>query len=84
MLKPGDRIIVMDGITPEANALPPSEERTIRVMDMEMMTTFNASERERAQWGALFANADSRLKLRNVVHPPGSVQAVMEVVFEEA
>ena len=78
----GARIVVMDGIIPEPNTIPKSEERIIRVMDVQMMTAFNFRERERADWEALFTSADPRLKLRNVVKPEGSVNSVMEVVFE--
>lgn len=82
-LQKGSRIIIMDGVMPEPNVLPKSEERIMRIMDLEMMTTFNAKERERADWEALFNAADARLKLKGVVRPEGSAQSVMEVVFEE-
>ena len=75
------RIICMDGVLPELNAMSKSAERDIRLMDIEMMSMLNARERELADWKALFAAADERLKLRNVVAPPGSVNAVMEVVL---
>ncbi|EON68389.1 hypothetical protein W97_07647 [Coniosporium apollinis CBS 100218] len=81
-LKDGARLIVMDGVLPEPNTLPKSEERIIRIMDMEMMTTFNAREREIEDWRALFTKSDPRLKLRNVVKPSGSVNSTMEVIFE--
>ncbi|KAK4494687.1 hypothetical protein PRZ48_014043 [Zasmidium cellare] len=82
-LKNGSRIVIMDGVMPEANVLPKSEERIMRIMDLEMMTTFNAKERERADWEKLYSVADSRLKLKNVERPVGSAQSVMEVVFED-
>lgn len=82
-LKNGSRIVMMDGVMPEANVLPKSEERTMRIMDLEMMTTFNAKERERADWEHLYSVADMRLKLKNVERPVGSAQSVMEVVFED-
>ena len=62
--------------------MPESEERMIRVMDLEMITTFGARKRERADWEALFAMRDERLKLKNVRNSPGSVNSVLEVVFE--
>ncbi|KXT03533.1 hypothetical protein AC578_1612 [Pseudocercospora eumusae] len=82
-MQPGDRIVVMDGITPEPNLLPPSEDRIIRIMDLEMMTDFNSGEREKNQWEALYTAADPRLKLKNIVKPAGSVNSVMEVVLED-
>jgi 6-hydroxytryprostatin B O-methyltransferase len=82
VLKPGARLVVMDGILPEPNTIPKSEERIIRIMDLEMTTTFGARERERADWEALFAMGDERLKLKDVQKPPGSVNSVMEVGLE--
>lgn len=82
-LKSGSRLVIMDGVMPEANVLPKSEERTMRIMDLEMMTTFNAKEREKADWEKLFSVADMRLKLKNVERPVGSAQSVMEVAFED-
>lgn len=81
-LKSGSRLIVMDGVLPEPNTIPKSEERIIRIMDIEMTTTFNAGERERESWEALFAMADERLRLKNVKKPLGSISSVMEVIFE--
>ncbi|KAI9727413.1 MAG: hypothetical protein M1834_008419 [Cirrosporium novae-zelandiae] len=82
-MKKGTRIIVMDGVMPPPNTIPKSEERLTRIMDLEMMTTFNSREREVEDWAAIFAKADPRLKLRNTIRPPGSINSVMEVVFEE-
>ncbi len=53
-----------------------------RVMDMEMMISFNAVERDLEGWKELCAKADQRLKIKNVVTPPGSAQSVMEIVLE--
>ena len=51
-------------------------------MDMEMMMDFNARQRELWEWEDLLATADPRFKLKNVVKPPGSLQSIMEVVFD--
>lgn len=50
---------------------------------MEMMTTFNARERPLADWVKLCSDADSRLKLRSVSRPEGSVLSLLEFVFED-
>ena len=47
-----------------------------------MLTNFNAKERDIDDWNALFTGADPRLRIRNVVKPPGSVNSVIEVVLE--
>lgn len=80
-LKRGSRLIVMDGVLPAPNTIPPSEERLLRIMDMKMMT-FNAKERELEGWIKLFAGADPRLRLKYVTKPPGSANSILEVVFD--
>ena len=82
VLKHGSKIIVMDNVMPAPGKVPPSEEKVMRNLDMIMMTLLNAHEREIEEWEALFAKADKRLKLKNVVQPPGSVLSSMELVFE--
>ena len=52
-------------------------------MDMEMMVTYNAVERDLQGWKALFAKADHRLKLQKVVTPAGSAQSIMELVLSD-
>lgn len=53
-----------------------------RIMDLEMLTTFNARERPLADWVKLCAEADSRLKLHSVSKPEGSVLSILEFVYE--
>ncbi|KAL4998457.1 S-adenosyl-L-methionine-dependent methyltransferase [Aspergillus recurvatus] len=83
-MRPGSRLIINDGVYPEVNTLPKGEERIARIMDLEMLTTFNARERPLADWVKLCANADSRLKLRSVSKPEGSVMSILEFVFDGA
>jgi hypothetical protein len=51
-------------------------------MDLQMMIHFNAQERDPDDWTALFTAADSRFKILNIVRLPGSVNHVIEIVFE--
>lgn len=53
-----------------------------RIMDMEMMLTYNAIERDLEGWKALFAMTDERLKLQRVITPPGSAHSVMELALQ--
>lgn len=53
-----------------------------RAMDIEMMSYLNAVERDIKGWKALFAKADNRLKLQQVVTPPSSAQSIMELAIE--
>jgi len=77
----GSRLVVMDSILPQPGAVPPSEERTLRTMDMLMMTLLNAKERELGEWEQLFQAADPRLKVGRVQRPEGSAMSVMEVYY---
>ncbi|KAL4885489.1 S-adenosyl-L-methionine-dependent methyltransferase [Aspergillus karnatakaensis] len=82
-MKSGSRLIVNDGVLPEPNSVPKGEERIARIMDLEMLTTFNARERPLADWEKLCADADQRLKLRSVSKPEGSNMSILEFVFED-
>ncbi|KAL4923597.1 S-adenosyl-L-methionine-dependent methyltransferase [Aspergillus undulatus] len=78
----GARLLINDGVLPEPNTLPRGEERIARIMDLEMMTTFNARERPLADWVKLCSDADSRFKLRSVSKPDGSNLSILEFVFD--
>ncbi|KAL4893186.1 S-adenosyl-L-methionine-dependent methyltransferase [Aspergillus ambiguus] len=82
-MRNGSRLVINDGVLPEANSVPRSEERIARIMDLEMLTTFNARERPLADWVKLVSNTDTRLKFRAVSKPEGSVMSVLEFVFED-
>ncbi|KAK5321117.1 hypothetical protein LTR93_006359 [Exophiala xenobiotica] len=76
---PTSRIIIMDGVLPPPGTLSRAEERRLRIMDMNMMISFNSGERELDGWKSLFKMADSRLGLRYIVTPPGSALSIMEL-----
>ncbi|KAL4952517.1 S-adenosyl-L-methionine-dependent methyltransferase [Aspergillus filifer] len=81
-MRNGARLIINDGVLPEPNTLPRSEERIARIMDLEMMTTFNARERPLSDWVKLCADADARFKLRSVSKPEGSNLSILEFAFD--
>ncbi|KAK4948208.1 hypothetical protein LTR66_014137 [Elasticomyces elasticus] len=76
------KIVIMDGIVPGPHTVTKFEERIMRTMDMEMMLNFNAVERDLESWKALFAKVHRRLRLLQVVTPPGSAQSIMELAME--
>jgi 6-hydroxytryprostatin B O-methyltransferase len=83
-LEPGTKVIIMDQIMPPMSTVPYSvENRAMRTMDLNMMTLFNARERNMDEWEMIVKAADSRLKIKNVVTPPGSVLSVLELVVVE-
>lgn len=80
--KPGSKLLVMDAVLPEPGTMPKTEERQVRLMDLEMMTNFNSKERDIEDWQDLFTRADPRLKIRQVNKPPGSVNSIIEASIE--
>lgn len=81
-LKPGARILVSDMVIPPPGIVPKSDERIMRIMDCQMMNFLNSYERELGDWEAVFASADSRLKIKGVTCPPGSVMSLVELQLE--
>ena len=83
-MKPDAKLVVTDQVLPPVGAAPGPIERFMRSQDMQMMNLMNAQQRDMEQWTDLFAKADSRLKIKNVVSPPGSVMSFLEVVLDES
>ena len=79
---PKSRIVVSDMLLPPIGAPPGPVERFMRTMDLMVLLLFNAKERDYDQWDELFKAADPRLKIKNVVTPPGSIMSFMEVVLD--
>ncbi|OOF90715.1 hypothetical protein ASPCADRAFT_211898 [Aspergillus carbonarius ITEM 5010] len=83
VMKKGSRVILNEGVLPEPLSLGRSEERIARIMDMEMITTFNARERPLDDWKKLCQDAHPGLKLQRSFKPAGSIMSIMEFVMEE-
>lgn len=81
-LKKDSMIIIMDTVLPDPGSIPAAQERLLRVRDLTMMQVFNSQERAIEDWLAIFDRVDSRLKMRNLTRPFGSVMALMELVLE--
>jgi hypothetical protein len=52
-------------------------------MDLEMMTNFNAKEKDLDDWSSLFTRSDPKLMMGEVSRPPGSVNSGTEAALEE-
>ncbi|KAF2843686.1 S-adenosyl-L-methionine-dependent methyltransferase [Patellaria atrata CBS 101060] len=81
-MRPGSRILIIDGVLPEPGAMHPVEERAVRSLDLQMGMFFNAGERDPEQWCSVIANSDPRLKVKSINRVPGNVSSGIEVVFE--
>lgn len=46
-----------------------------------MKNVFNGKERGAEEWSALVAQVDSRLQMRQVITPPGSLLSIIEIVM---
>jgi len=78
-MRPGAKIIVMEGVMMQPGTQSKLDERKLRTLDIAMMSLLNSVERDIAGWMALFQQAEPRLRLINVIKPPGSALSVMEL-----
>lgn len=46
-----------------------------------MKHVFNGKERDVEEWNALIAQVDSRLHIREIISPPGSLLSIIDVVM---
>ncbi|KAK4942802.1 hypothetical protein LTR10_017562 [Elasticomyces elasticus] len=76
---PKSKILIVDGVLPPPGTLTKAEERKLRILDMNMLISFNGGERDVEGWMSLFKRADSRLGLRHMWTPPDSALSLMEL-----
>ncbi|KAJ1709113.1 putative O-methyltransferase [Aspergillus flavus] len=82
-MKKGSRIILNEGVLPEPLTLERGEERSTWIMDMEMITTFNARKRPLEDSKKLCRDVHPGLKLRHGLKPAASIMSIMKLVLEE-
>ncbi|KAF2093822.1 S-adenosyl-L-methionine-dependent methyltransferase [Rhizodiscina lignyota] len=83
VMKKGAKIVIRDQVVPPPGSLEKWVEKEMRMVDIFMMTNFNAKERELSDWEKLFAEADPRLRIAKMVKPPTSVFTIMEIELRE-
>ena len=81
-LRPGARVLLMEGIMPGRGELENMEERRVRTMDLVMMEVGNAKERSEEEWKKLFEEADGRWRWVGVRTMVGSALGILEAVWE--
>ncbi|KAK3340029.1 S-adenosyl-L-methionine-dependent methyltransferase [Neurospora tetraspora] len=64
------RIVNCDIILPEPNSVPKTQDAMTRALDLTMLSLFNAKEKSIDEWKELFASADGRLAITDVVGKP--------------
>ncbi|KAI0474679.1 S-adenosyl-L-methionine-dependent methyltransferase [Xylaria cf. heliscus] len=84
-LRPGSQILLNETVLPEKGTslkMPLWQERALRSTDLTMGAVFNARERSTNEWRALFAEADLKFHLREIIQPAGSALAFLEVSWD--
>lgn len=78
-MKKGAKIVIRDMVLPPPGTLPAWVDKEMRMVDIFMMTNFNAKEREIADWRTVLKEADERLTITKQVKPEASVFSIIEV-----
>ncbi|KAL8830046.1 MAG: hypothetical protein Q9191_001663 [Dirinaria sp. TL-2023a] len=73
-LKDGARVLVMDQVIPDPNAISKS-------FDLNMWALNNAQERDLHDWEKLFKDADPGFRIAGVTKPEGSVLSIIEIIW---
>ncbi|KAL8950913.1 MAG: hypothetical protein Q9222_003079 [Ikaeria aurantiellina] len=81
-LKKGAKIIVNESLCPEPGSLPLSMERTVRFMDMIMLTVNNSRLRELSDWQQIFRTAHPGFGPLKCWTPEGAALAIIEVEWD--
>ena len=74
------KLLIVDSVVPAQGILPDSAEKSLRVLDMTMMTMMNSKERTADDWAALVQWVDISAKIKNIHRPAGSTLSMIEVV----
>ncbi|KAF2235900.1 S-adenosyl-L-methionine-dependent methyltransferase [Viridothelium virens] len=81
-MKPGSRILIVDGVAYDPGTFKQHEERALKTVEMIVMSCLASSEREVDQFKQLIHDSDSRLRIKNIVKPQGAFNSIIEIVFE--
>lgn len=82
-MRPGAKIVVRDMVLPPSGTLPSWVDKEMRMVDIFMMTNFNAKERELADWEKVLSMADERLTITKRSKPGAGVFSIMEVELRQ-
>ena len=81
-IKTGSRLLLIDSVTPPAEApLPPTMRRMLACADLQMLCSFSSQERSLDQWKTLFGQVDPGLEVTYVSNVPGSMHNFIEVKY---
>ena len=74
------KLIIADAIVPPPKALPYTQEKHMRTMDITIMTMMNAMERTSEDWQTLIESIDPSLKILDMRIPKTNAISIIEVV----
>ncbi|KAI1360612.1 O-methyltransferase-domain-containing protein [Xylaria arbuscula] len=81
-LKPNAKIIIQEACIPEPGTSALWREKYARADDLSMAAIFNSRERTVDEWRKLLSVADSRFMMKRVIHPKGSMLAILEIIWD--
>lgn len=90
-LKHGARILINDICLPEpvsddlntfSQKMDPNEEKTVRSMDLVMLSLLNSQERDATGFRSLFKEADERFHFAGIRRSSGSQMALIEAIWD--
>ncbi|CAO1604437.1 hypothetical protein XANCAGTX0491_007994 [Xanthoria calcicola] len=81
-LKPGAKVLVLEQVLPLAGELSRYQEKAYRSMDLAMLATHNAKERDMKDWKQLFKMADLGYEITSVTTPKDSRLSIIEATWQ--
>jgi len=81
VLEPGNRILLNEAIVEGPLDAKAFEDQHQRVSDVIMHQLFNAKERSRDEWTALFIAADQRFRVESFISVPAVVLSTIVVLW---
>ncbi|KAL9037470.1 MAG: hypothetical protein Q9214_005690 [Letrouitia sp. 1 TL-2023] len=80
-MEPNSKIIIIETIVLPGGQYEYLEERWARKMDLLMFSVLSAQDGSAEEWTSIVKKADPRPSLGRIEKPPGSHDAVIEIVF---
>jgi ubiquinone/menaquinone biosynthesis C-methylase UbiE len=82
ILKPGNRLVIMDFVLSEKPIATHTQERYYRAVDLQMRIYYNCKYRSLDEWKALVSSSEPRLKFEAIRTPPTGGLAVVSFIYE--
>lgn len=83
VLKPGNRLLIMDFVQADGPIEATPTERFTRAVDLQMLLYYNSRYRTLEEWKGLVAKGEPRFEFEKVCTPPGSGLAIISFVFRD-